>query len=167
MKKVIFLDIDGVLNVITKDFDEYGAIFQEPFVSNLKTLIDQTGAQIVISSTWRHSGLKAMKEMWQKRGLAGEVIDITPDLAEIQDNGLWLGVVRGDEVKAWIDKNPVDRYVIIDDDKDFHETQMPFFVKTSGNYSHSGNVEGYGLTTQCTIKAVSILNDYCMELTDN
>jgi hypothetical protein len=157
VKKVIFLDIDGVLNVITKDFDEYGAIFQEPFVSNLKTLIDQTSAQIVISSTWRYSGLKAMKEMWQKRGLAGEVIDITP-----HGDG-----VRGDEIDTWLKKHDVTRYVIIDDDDDMLDHQMPFFVKTSENFTHMGNIRGYGLTTQCTIKAVSILNDYCMELNDN
>ena len=61
--KIIFLDIDGVLNVIPQGRDEYGAIFHPEFVANLKHIIDKTGAKLVISSTWRMSGLKIMKEI--------------------------------------------------------------------------------------------------------
>lgn len=78
--KVIFLDIDGVLNVISKTRDEYGSEFHLDFVENLKNIIGSTDAKIVISSTWRKSSLTIMKEMWVKRGLPGEVIDTTPSL---------------------------------------------------------------------------------------
>jgi hypothetical protein len=76
--KVIFLDIDGVLNLNHKERDEYGPLFHENFVNNLDLIIQETGAKIVISSTWRYSGLTIMKEMWEKRNLPGEVIDTTP-----------------------------------------------------------------------------------------
>lgn len=33
--KIIFLDIDGVLNVISKDFDDYDSIFHEHFVKKI------------------------------------------------------------------------------------------------------------------------------------
>lgn len=63
--KVIFLDIDGVLNVYPQGFDEYGSKFHPHFVENLKCLIEKTEAKILISSTWRFSGLKVMQEMWK------------------------------------------------------------------------------------------------------
>ena len=37
--KVIFLDIDGVLNVIEQGRDEYGQIFHQHFVDNLKKIV--------------------------------------------------------------------------------------------------------------------------------
>jgi len=48
--KTIFLDIDGVLNVIPQGFDQYGSVFHQHFINNLRYLIEQTGAKIVISS---------------------------------------------------------------------------------------------------------------------
>jgi len=61
--KIIFLDIDGVLNVCSMERDEYGSLFHKHFEDNLRWIIDQTDAKIVISSTWRFSGLEIMKEM--------------------------------------------------------------------------------------------------------
>ena len=63
--KVIFLDIDGVLNVISQGHDEYGSLFHKHFEDNLRYIIEQTGAKIVISSTWRMSGLSEMQRMWK------------------------------------------------------------------------------------------------------
>jgi hypothetical protein len=149
--KVIFLDIDGVLNVIPTEHDEFGCCFHKHFEYNLKHIIDQTNAKIVISSTWRLSGLDEMKELWKKRGLAGEVIDITP-FGDI-DN------IRGDEIQVWLDNNDVKNYVIIDDDTDFWESQLNNFVRTSDNVDHEDCVDiGYGLTKKCAEKAIQILN---------
>jgi len=47
MVKHIFLDIDGVL--VTRRI----ATFEEPLLRNLKRLVDETGAKIVLSSDWR------------------------------------------------------------------------------------------------------------------
>jgi hypothetical protein len=80
--KVIFLDIDGVLNLNRKERDDYGQLFHDQFVENLDLIIKSTDAKIVISSTWRYSGLEIMKEMWTKRNLPGEVIDTTPCIYE-------------------------------------------------------------------------------------
>lgn len=55
--KVIFLDIDGVLNVYCQGRDEYGCTFHKHFEDNLRWIIEETGAKIVISSTWRRDGL--------------------------------------------------------------------------------------------------------------
>jgi len=99
--KVIFLDIDGVLNLYCESRDEYGCCFHSHLVDNLKRLIDETGAKIVISSTWRFSGLVIMKEMWIKRGLPGEVVGITPNF--MRHHGTTL--CRGKEIDAYLEEN--------------------------------------------------------------
>ena len=65
--KVIFLDIDVVLNIIPKSYDQFGGTFHDEFVENLKSIIDQTGAKIVVSSTWRLSGISFLRDMWKFR----------------------------------------------------------------------------------------------------
>ena len=47
-RKVIFLDIDGVLNQ-----DNGGAKIEEQFVRRLAHIVEETGAEIVLSSSWR------------------------------------------------------------------------------------------------------------------
>lgn len=83
MNKIIFLDIDGVLNVIPQGHDKYGAIFHKHFEDNLRWIIEETGADIVISSTWRMSGLNIMQEMWRVRNLPGKVVGITPTEVDV------------------------------------------------------------------------------------
>ena len=153
--KVIFLDIDGVLNVIPQGNDRFGAIFHEHFVDNLKRIIDETGAKIVISSTWRMSGLPGMIEMWEERNLPGEVIGITP-------NFMWRTgstLQRGKEIDAYLDEHPeIEKYVIIDDDSDMEPHQLENFVMTFGNTDHPDCVDlGYGLTNKCADWAIEIL----------
>ena len=160
---VIFLDIDGVLNVFSHDHDEFGSQFHQHLVDNLRRVIDETGAKIVISSTWRYSGLERMQEMWEKRNLPGEVIDITPDCTYLHNEGLfeWLDQVeRGHEVEYWLNEHPeVGQYVIFDDDNDFLPHQRNNFVRTSDNINHPDCVDiGYGLTSECANRAIRILN---------
>jgi len=87
--KVIFLDIDGVLKPevvrgrVVKD--KYGEIFDQSNVDVLASIIEQTGAKIVISSTWKYDGLDKMKQMWNDRHLPGDVIDITPSEMDVVD----------------------------------------------------------------------------------
>lgn len=161
--KVIFLDIDGVLNVYSHDHDEFGSQFQSAFVNNLKRVIEETGAKIVISSTWRYAGLDRMKEMWEKRNLPGEVIDITEDCTYLFNEGLfdWLDQVeRGHEVEYWLNEHPeVEKYVILDDDNDFLPHQRGNFVRTANNINHPDALDiGYGLTNECANRAIRILN---------
>ena len=101
MKKIIFLDFDGVLNTEyyqgvlqfqgKQQQDEYGAHFAPGAVRQLKRIIDFTAAEIVISSSWKSLGLAKIQELWMKRNLPGRVIDVTP---------LHSGN-NGDEIAAW------------------------------------------------------------------
>ncbi len=85
--KVIFLDLDGVLN--TEEYfnslkekglpteDAFGNLFSPNAVANLQQIVDATNAQIVVSSSWRFAGLNMLKLMWKERHLPGKVYDIT------------------------------------------------------------------------------------------
>ena len=53
-RKVIFLDIDGVLND-EGDEREKGVVIEPYFVQNLFQIVDKTGAEIILSSSWRYS----------------------------------------------------------------------------------------------------------------
>ena len=118
MKKILFLDFDGVLvtdrgqkyHLETNGTlrDEHGALFDPKCVKCLKEIIDATDADIVISSTWKmEMGLDGICQMWRDRNLPGNVIGVTPDIDPIH---------RGDEIAAWLNSYGEDcRYAIIDD----------------------------------------------------
>lgn len=116
--KIIFLDIDGVLALMHKEHDEFGSLFHKEFVNNLKQIIDETGAKIVISSSWRKSGLVEMLNMWKSRNLPGEIIDTTCSLYIKKGGGIcfWnnklnetptpkiagYSIPRGCEIEYWL-----------------------------------------------------------------
>ena len=165
MEKIIFLDIDGVLNVYCEERDEFGCTFHKHFEDNLRWIIEETGAKIVISSTWRMSGLSEMQRMWKHRNLVGEVIDITPTEVDVVERGtceFYDQVDRGFEIQQWINDNKVVCYCIIDDDNDMLPSQKNNFVRTANNRDHSDCVDiGYGLTRKCSERVVEILNKVC------
>jgi len=160
--KVIFLDIDGVLNVYGQGHDQYGQTFHKHFEDNLRYIIDETQAKIVISSTWRYSGVANLKNMWIDRDLPGEIIGITSDLNLYQESGEnYKSIERGYEIQEWLDEHQaeVTHYVILDDDNDMLQSQRGNFVRTANNINHSDCVDvGYGLTKICAEKAIRILN---------
>ena len=146
MIKVIFLDIDGVLN--TKWWytqmdrntpkDKYGYAFDPNAVANLKMILDETGADIVISSSWKSFGFSELEEMWQYRGLPGKLIGITPNsvsdemLLNADLDHMELFSIRGMEIKEWLTKHGkrVSHYAIIDDMDNMLPEQQPHFVRT-------------------------------------
>lgn len=161
--KVIFLDIDGVLNVELSERDAYGKLFHPHLVDNLRHIVDQTGANIVITSTWKSKGLKTIQKMWHDRDLPGNVIDLTPYCDEVaRDQGIeyYDQITRGHEVQHWLDRHTyVTKWVMIDDDLDIMPEQINNFVRTANNKHHSDSVDiGFGLTRICAEKAIEILN---------
>lgn len=163
--KVVFLDLDGVLNVIPQGHDKHGGIFHPEFVTNLQRLVTETSAKIVISSSWRSAGLEAMKEMWVDRALPCEVIAITGRRDDLD----CFSYGRGTEIKEYLEKHPeITNFVILDDDGDMLPEQWTNFVMTSGNDHHPDCIDiGYGLTKICTQKAINILNQGIVERTND
>lgn len=144
MLKVLFLDIDGVLNSqdneysrlylwrmeIERSRDKYGDLFDERCVRWLRLIVEKTDCKIVISSSWRRSGLETMQDLWHHRKLPGQVIDITPlTMSEYLVN-LYADTEadRGYEIQEWINLNNPDSYCIVDDMKGMLKHQN--FVQT-------------------------------------
>lgn len=129
--KVLFLDIDGVLNGTRSavafggypmDLDESAlSKFDHVAVSMIRNLCRSQGISIVLSSAWR------MQFSWSEVGsaLVLPIIASTPVL--------W-GRPRGHEIAAWLEDHPeVTQYAIVDDDADMSPDQLPFFVRTDGH----------------------------------
>lgn len=116
--KILFLDIDGVVNC-EKTFQRHrGVIGIDPMMAfRVGKIVLDTDCKVVLSSSWRHS----------KEGIAEVERQVVPllDRTPNSDKGF-----RGDEVAAWLAEHPkVTAYAILDDDSDFHAGQHHF--KTS------------------------------------
>jgi hypothetical protein len=112
MGRVVFLDIDGVLAPIRR-WDRYGDL-DPGCVRVLNEIVAGAGAEVVVSSTWRHGKtVTELQEMLDAAGFIGRVIDKTPVGAP--------GAGRGDEIAAWLGGHAVGGYVIIDDHDDMGE----------------------------------------------
>ena len=113
--KVLFLDIDGVVNRVGTRQSFRGFMGIDPFLASMvgKIILD-TGAAVVLTSTWRH--FQGGREEVDRH--VYKTFDVTP----IADTGF-----RGEEVKMWLDDHPeVTRYAIVDDDSDFYADQPLF-----------------------------------------
>ena len=105
-RRVIFLDIDGVLAPI-RQWDRYGDL-EPQCVQVLNDIVVGANADVVVSSTWRYGKTVAeLQEMLEAAGFGGSVLDKTP-VGE-------AGADRGDEIAAWLSEHVVGGYVIIDD----------------------------------------------------
>ena len=148
MSKILFLDIDGVLNhvgsyiyVNEKGGQNGGACFGYEYCefcpiscSNLRYVMKEVpDLKIVVSSTWRLMEWdKLLLLLKDKAGLDIErVIGKTPRMRDKE----W-DVKRGTEIQKWLDDNkeayPNPVIVILDDDSDM-EHLKDRLVKTSSN----------------------------------
>ena len=113
--KVIFLDIDGVLNSDqTSNPRKLPYIVDRKLLARFKRVLERTGAKVVLSSAWRYdpAGLFSAKY----HGIP--FVDVTPDMPHRP---------RRDEILTWLKKHPkVDRFVVMDDDDDELD-ELPLF----------------------------------------
>jgi HAD domain in Swiss Army Knife RNA repair proteins len=108
-RRVIFLDIDGVLAPILR-WDRYGDL-DPACIKVLNEIVADGAADVVVSSTWRYGKTVAeLQEILDAEGFSGRVLDKTPIGA--------AGADRGDEIAAWLAEHAVAGYVIIDDHAD-------------------------------------------------
>lgn len=165
--KVLFLDIDGVLNcsftfarrharwlesgnpVKEGEFAFPLGHLDEELIANLNTIVEQTNCKIVISSSWRIAHTPQEIAGWlNEKGFKypESIIDRTGRAPmEERDNE------RGWEVQKWVEDNDVDQYCIVDDDsQDIRPMHPDNFVQTSGKV---------GLTEEKASAIVSKLNE--------
>lgn len=128
-RKVLFLDFDGVMitefgtqvhEELGSTEDEFGPLFDPHAEEALKDLEKEFSFDIVVTSNRRYVGLETLRAMWKKRGLAGNLYDITPlhvaDQA-IAEGEKDSGNIKVIEIKAWLAQHPeVEKYAIVDDE---------------------------------------------------
>lgn len=133
--KVVFLDIDGVLN--SRQFikalyhqNGKGGLVREfcPICSsNLVYILSEVpDAKIVVSSSWRIS--TSLEEL---RDILNEQIGVEKDrVIDVTLNFSPRGRDRGYEIQDWLDLHPeVTKFVILDDSSDMAHL-MPYLVRT-------------------------------------
>lgn len=155
--KIIFLDFDGVLNseefMIEADLweiEDPATMVNEKAVEKLNKIIMETGAKVVISSSWRYYlSLEKIIEILNGKNFIGEVIGKTRNpwinsqhLKHIEPKEFdkdhyhkFRGVYsnRGHEIQDWLDTNKnlsVEKIVILDDNRDM-EHLIPNLVQTT------------------------------------
>lgn len=151
--KVIFLDIDGVLNCqSSKSREPDGCTgIDDARVKLLRKIVDATGAKIVLTSTWQKewklegitsSGRYLIRKLWRKR------------LNIFSRTGKWSWNDRGQGIIDWISGAPekVESWVVLDDEifDDYPRCGiMPHLVLTDF-YSD-------GLNETCVERAIELL----------
>ena len=112
--QVIFLDVDGVLNIMSPSYNTAyyrpdGSVrwMDDHLVQRFNYLVKKTGAEIVISSSWRLD-MKDLEKQLKKNGF--EHWD------KVQGETPYFGD-RGDEIQKYLDEHPeVDGYVVLEDE---------------------------------------------------
>lgn len=160
--KILFLDIDGVLN--HQQYYTNGRIdatyplseICPVAITNLNKIVSETGCKLVISSTWRHSGIEYCTNVLQEAGCIGEIIDITPSL-----DRLGPYIERGNEICKWLHDNKLYKfdsyctidhdYAILDDDSDMLYQQRHNFFECNASID--------GLNEEIANKVIQHLNN--------
>lgn len=145
--KVLFMDIDGVLNSTRtavalhgypRVYALNGACWDQVAIQLLRGLCAKGGIKVVLSSSWRND------KDWDQIGpaLGLPIIDRTPTI---------MGP-RGAEIAAWLSDHPeVGNYAIVDDDSDMLPEQKLCFVQTS----HHDGLTWEPFAKLCSIFGVS------------
>ena len=156
LKPLVFLDVDGVLVTLQslavrrQRGIEGEIVADRACVFCLNRIIAETGAEIVIRSAWRFSGLREMRASLTLWGVEGVGVDLIPDLTTKRPGGLWEGKERWTEIREWrlAHDRTLDRpFVILDD------------IADMGPYAnlHVCTVESVGLTVELAAQAVGIV----------
>ena len=127
--KVLFLDIDGVLNnydTLRKSFEEskfsseksalkdWTSMLDTDMVKRLNVIVEKTECLVVLSSSWRLGNSRSMVELFLRaRGFEGSLLSQTPSGDKVLNRKC-----RGDEIQAWLSTQrygEVSSFCILDD----------------------------------------------------
>ncbi len=169
IKKLIFLDIDGVL--VTKRIlqnknrlqflDDNNYNFDKDSKNVLEDIVSATEAKIIITASWKCGNLEKIKNIFLRRNFkyAESIIGETGTAYNYLNNvgREILSVNRGNEIETWLkfyfgyNYNEKIKYAIIDDDDDMLYKQKNNFVHTTFEV---------GLTPELGKKTIYILNGF-------
>ncbi len=142
--KIIFLDIDGVMNRRETAPRNRFVGFDPVPVNCLNEILAATGASIVVTGALgRSMYLDDLKLFFQHSGISGDlIVGVTA----------FLGGTRGEDISAWLEEHPDHRkcYIVIDDaGPEDIRPHCSRFIKTNWET---------GLTPACIPHAVRLLN---------
>jgi hypothetical protein len=132
--KIIFLDIDGVLS-LNSDYgkandNKWGSYrFDQKAVAVLNFILQQTNAEIVLSSDWRtHYTLQEIREIFAHNFVLRGPIGFTTRSKNYNGDNLENG--RAEEIKAWIELHAWkdDTKWVAVDDLNMSDQLYPNFV---------------------------------------
>jgi len=134
--KVIFLDIDGVLNCNkTPNPRGFPYIVDKKLLARFKKLLQRTGAKVVLSSTWRCDPVG----LFAARHYGVPFVGTCPDKPKKSRRG---------ELLAWLKAHPkVTRFIVLDDEDDDLD-DLPLFQPSAST----------GLTMEIVNAAEKYLN---------
>lgn len=124
--KVLFLDIDGVVNSINTNFKTEHWPLDRYMAFLVGKIVLDTDCKVVLSSSWRHhpEGIETVEKH------IVPIMDKTP--YPWYDKQTDHHSTRGEEIQKWLDAHPnVERYAILDDESDMLPEQKDNFFKTT------------------------------------
>lgn len=97
--------------------------FNNKAIKVLNKILEETGAEIVVSSDWkRWANLEELGEFYELQGIIKKPIALTPNLKDFDEYSEalfhykgWYERARILEVNHWLKNNPVDSWVAVDD----------------------------------------------------
>jgi len=130
--KIIFLDIDGVMNSeryyrsVDRTINNWSR-FDPNVVDMITRLVDEFSAKLVISSTWRFGAIKQLENELTKSALK-KYLHKEWKTPKAYPNH------RGKEIKLWLDQHlEIKDYVVIDDDINIVDEHLKRSVLTDIN----------------------------------
>ena len=149
--RIVFLDVDGVLNYQGCKFSCGRYVGIDPKkIEYLKRIVDETGAVIVLTSSWKdgwdptHKEDQDMLATYLDKNLANFGLKI---ISKTYDHGN----DRGAGIKKWMEDRPVESFVILDDCVFDYEREG-----ITDRFVHTRWKDG--LTEEDAQKAITILN---------
>ena len=141
--KIIFLDIDGVLNCQSSKTRCGGFIgIDDRKAKILKVIVEKTGAKIVLCSSWKTGWERVDKECqdnmatYMDKKLRKQKLFI---LDKTDDNG----EDRGHGICNWISNHNVEQWVVLDDEifPDYEEMNIFSHLVKSSFYDDNGGLQ--------------------------
>lgn len=163
-EKVIFLDIDGVLNCISSKSScktENGLCItgiDKDKVQRLSALVTETKADIVLVSSWKYDWYKPARFLFDKPELSNHAKYLTKHLYKkgkltIADKTTTCPCGRGEEIYFWLKMHPETKEWVILDDEDW-----AYYHKYDKLERHWVQTDDeFGLTDEDTTAALKIL----------
>ena len=162
--RVVFLDIDGVLNYkYSKSHVGMYTGIDTIRVKRLAKIVEATGAKIVLTSTWK-DGFAVGKTKWEQPSELGRYLynklrrQHLFVYDKVSDKFSWRG--RRLAIDDWLKKHPEvgEQYIVLDDEMFPNYYDHEFFPHLFKTIDKTSIDEWAGLTEDLTAQAIIALN---------